>query len=943
MAALAAPALIGTPPTARYVPELDVIPQNFAIVRDSRGLVYVGNSNGVIEFDGERWALIPTDNREIVRSLAVDDNDRVYVGGYNAFGYLARDEFGQASYVDLTPRFARFITNPEFADIWDTLVTPEGVYFRALRQVFLWNPADDSVRHWQHEGRFGAIALTEAGTVLQFRGEGFRVRRGEDFVPLPGTESLTRLIFGLVPLIDGGYLTSGVDGAWRRLDVDGNVSPLKMPEGLPSSSDFNESARLDDGSLAFGAGDGWLYIVDPQRHGMQRFKLDPGFLSGIYPTGDGGFLVSANSAIYRVSWPTEWAVLGDEHGAEGTMFGMASWAGTEYLLSSAGAARLIPRDGSPPQFEVADWSAELAYGLIEIDPGRALLAESHKLILVDRGLRREIGEGLIYPRTFLASRFRPGRIYVGTESGLRIVQVTGDEVQISGPDIVGKDLGVVDLVEISDQELWLGTRRQGVWQVHLDASGAIEEQRRFGPEQGLKLGVIGAASLLHLQDGRLLASTHSGFFRWTAGKFEPDGMDGLADLRNPEELLSLAQSPQGELWALGVGRLFRRIESGNWRLQAVGRLRRGAYEQAHFGADGSVIVVASQSLLLLNPRINAERPARPQLLLRTVARTQADGSRELLPLHPEQDVHLPYADFGVQFLFALPDLAYPRGRAYQGRLLGYETEFSDWSNARGYLYSRLSPGSYSLEVQARDGSGNITAMAPYGLVIDPPWYRTGWAYLLWILSFAAVLGCLVQVMIRRHTQKLAAETRRLESMIEARTRDLAGANQRLEMMANLDGLTGIANRRKLDRFLEEAWRQGREQKRRLALLAIDVDHFKRYNDTHGHLAGDQFLRDLMPILGSCLRRNQDLLARYGGEEFVAVIPDADGQTALAVAERMRSEVSAAGLGASISIGVASVVPGLGEVSELIEAADAALYAAKHAGRNRVVMASGTLA
>ena len=943
MAVIAAPALIGTPPTARYVPELDVIPQNFAIVRDSRGLVYVGNTNGVMEFDGERWTLIPMVNREIVRSLAVDANDRVYVGGYNAFGYLDRDEFGQTRYMDLTPRFAEFITNPEFADIWDTLVTPEGVYFRALRQVFLWNPADDSVRHWQHEGRFGAITLTDAGTLLQFRGEGFRVRRGEDFVPLAGTESLSGLIVGLVPLVDGGYLGFGVDGVWRRLDVDGNVRLLKMPEGMPPSSEFNAAARLDDGSIAFASGDGLLYLVDPLRHGMQRFKLDPGFLSGIYPTGDGGFLVSGNSAIYRVSWPTEWAVLGDEHGAEGSMFDMATWAGSEYLLSSAGAARLIPQEGAPPRFETAEWGTKLAYGLIEIDAERALLAESHKLILVDRGKRVDLGDGLIYPRSFLASRFRPGRIYVGTESGLRIVEVKADEVQISGPDLLGKDLGVIDLVEISEQELWLGTRRQGVWQVHLDANGAIDRQQRFGPEQGLKLGVIGMAGLLRLQDGRLIVSTHEGFFRFSEGRFEPEDMDGLAAQRNPEELLSLAQSPGGELWAVGVGRLFRRAESGQWRLQSVGGLRRGAFEQVHFRAGGGVIVVASQSLLLLNPHTDGERPSRPQLLLRSVARALADGGRELLPLHPEQAVHLPYADFGVQFQFALPDLAYPRGRAYQGRLVGYETDFSEWSSARAYLYSRLSPGAYALEVRARDGSGNISAIEPYRLVIDPPWYRAGWALLLWILSSLAILGWLVQSMIRRRTQKLATETRRLESMIKARTRDLASANQRLELMANLDGLTGIANRRKLDQFLEEAWRQGREQQRRLALLAIDVDHFKRYNDSHGHLAGDQFLRDLMPILGNCLRRDQDLLARYGGEEFVAVIPGADSQTALAVAERMRSEVSAANLGASISIGVASVVPGLGEVSELIEAADAALYAAKHAGRDRVVAAPETQA
>jgi ligand-binding sensor domain-containing protein len=103
--ATAAEPLVGTPPYVSYSTDLDVYPQNFAITQDAQGIVYVGNTNGVLEFDGERWALTPLDNREIVRALAVDQDDRVLVGGYNALGYLKRDAQGSAHFVDLTPRF----------------------------------------------------------------------------------------------------------------------------------------------------------------------------------------------------------------------------------------------------------------------------------------------------------------------------------------------------------------------------------------------------------------------------------------------------------------------------------------------------------------------------------------------------------------------------------------------------------------------------------------------------------------------------------------------------------------------------------------------------------------------------------------------------------------------------------------------------------------------
>ena len=169
-----------------------------------------------------------------------------------------------------------------------------------------------------------------------------------------------------------------------------------------------------------------------------------------------------------------------------------------------------------------------------------------------------------------------------------------------------------------------------------------------------------------------------------------------------------------------------------------------------------------------------------------------------------------------------------------------------------------------------------------------------------------------------------------------RTHDLAAANRRLEQMANLDGLTGIANRRRLDEYLQTTWAQCRDRQRALAVIVIDVDHFKQFNDSRGHLAGDQLLKDLVPLLLHCLRRSEDLLARYGGEEFLAVLPGADAAVATDVATAMWNEINQAALGATISIGAASWIPNGGDVSALVKAADLALYAAKNGGRNRVV-------
>lgn len=167
----------------------------------------------------------------------------------------------------------------------------------------------------------------------------------------------------------------------------------------------------------------------------------------------------------------------------------------------------------------------------------------------------------------------------------------------------------------------------------------------------------------------------------------------------------------------------------------------------------------------------------------------------------------------------------------------------------------------------------------------------------------------------------------------------------LRSMALLDGLTGVANRRKFDEQLLRDWRHSQREQTSLSLILIDVDHFKRYNDRYGHQAGDTALQAVARVLSNTLRRPHDLLARYGGEGFVGVLPNTGLSEAVELAERMQAEVRALNLEhldspeaqvVTISLGVATVVAsGALTPQALVEAADRQLYAAKQAGRAKV--------
>ena len=177
--------------------------------------------------------------------------------------------------------------------------------------------------------------------------------------------------------------------------------------------------------------------------------------------------------------------------------------------------------------------------------------------------------------------------------------------------------------------------------------------------------------------------------------------------------------------------------------------------------------------------------------------------------------------------------------------------------------------------------------------------------------------------------------------------ELAEANRRLRALAGQDSLTGLANRRAFDEALGKEHLRSRRDKSELALIMIDVDHFKRFNDLYGHLAGDDCLRCVGAAIGAALLRPGDLAARYGGEEFAVLLPDTDEAGAAVTAERIREAIFNLGIVhtanlnkvVTISAGVASMRCMEIEANRLIEAADQALYRAKDGGRNAVARAS----
>jgi diguanylate cyclase (GGDEF)-like protein len=920
-------------------------PQSFDLTQDPRGILYFGNLQGLLSYDGAWWRLLKLPDDQAALSVASDAQGRVALGLVSDFGYLGHGTDGAQEYRSLLPKLPA--AQRAFGDVKAICPIASGFLYVTEKSLLVWNGKDARVAAEFPPAAAPRGCLSEGGEIL-----------------LRGPDGLQRFDAATNRITPAGLAGKRVLLTLRR--PDGKVVAAVRDEGLflldgtsgapwaPEASRWLKGKSVSGGTPL---GDGRLVITTLQ-NGLIILKGNTGaieqiigadaglpdaLLNEVRVDRDGSLWLAMEGPLVRIDLASPVTVFDIRRGLRGGAGDVAQHAGRTYAAMTHGLYA-IDADGTAHR---VDGIAEGTWRLRNVDD-ELLIGTTKGIYRADAAGRVEqviANDGEVYD--LVRSTSDPSRVWLAQGSGVSSIRRAGKAWTFEGV-IAGTPTDISTVVE-RDGVLWAGTVFNGILRID-DARGPKPRVTQFGRGEMNVYDVNGRVIFVRANGEILQIDTSGGSTAHSVpDPFVPDPI--LGHITAPRGYFIVAGDPRGAVWINSTPpRVFERQPNGAYA--AEGRplvsVTAADIQNLRVMPDGVVWFASDKGLFRYEPNAAtaAAAPQPPPLIRRIVAGRE----RVILDSSARQHPELRH-DFGRMRIEFAP-VSYRPGVSYQYRLDPIDAGWSAWSDEPFIDYTTLGANDYTFRLRARGPAMIAGGETSWSFTVLPPWYRTAWAQaLLALLAMAAVVA-----VIRVRTRALRRQAERLRARVAEQTAELQqavllleAANTQLEALSLEDDLTGIANRRSFERALADEWNRARRHEQPLALVLLDLDHFKDLNDRRGHPAGDDCLRRVGAFLAESIKRSGEVVARYGGEEFAILLPGVESDIAIRVAETLRDGIERLnipyGPGArrmTASSGVAATIPRNNTSSDtLVASADRALYAAKHSGRNCVKLADDT--
>ncbi|MCI0693879.1 ATP-binding protein [candidate division KSB1 bacterium] len=783
-------------------------PQNWAIVQDDRGVMYFGNNNGVLEYDGVSWRLIQLPNKSVARSLAKDKNGRIYVGGVGDFGYLAADSLGQMRYLSLLAYIQA--EDLPFTDVWQTWVIKNSVYFRAANVLFRW--ADHRIMAWKPRTSFHvSFVVRDTLYVRQWQVGLMRMLDDSLRIAPNGERFAEERIYVMLPFDEKKILIGTREQGLFLLD-GATITPFRLAPAaaafLSTNQLYSPGVILSGDLLALGTLRGGLAIIDRQGNLIRQIDKAAGLADNIlhhaFADNQDALWLAFNNGLARVEPNSPFTFYDEQSGVKTAIAFILRHRGLLYVATSLGVSYL---QAAQREFRPVSGIASQSLALLAVDD--MLLAATNEGVYRidgDRAVSVKASVNNTYRANFLhRSRQRlnlkegSARIFAGLETGLaalRFESAGAGGKWIDEGSIDGIHEDIIRIVEQEPGILWLGTRTQGVLRVEFTEPTQNEADlphpkiERFGVAQGLPAGGV---TVFIVADKTYFVSQDDIFrFDPTRREFTPDSTFNLRPVSfgGTVEEYTLQEDAQARVWInFGRGTAVERPQAGGSYVPEDTPLRRFFNETFFYiypESDGVVWLGGPNTLIRHDPSISqVNLAAYPALIRRVTAGGDSvifgganlNGDGNLAPV-------LDHSKNSLRFEFSASSYEEIARNQFQTFLEGFDQSRpagSAWSDETAKNYTNLPPGNYRFRVRARNVYAHESSEAVYAFKILPPWYRTWWAYVSYILAAGAV----VLGFVRLRTRQLESRGRKLEQTVEERTAEIRTQKDNVELLSRI--------------------------------------------------------------------------------------------------------------------------------------------------------------
>lgn len=781
--------------------------QSWAITQDNRGLIYIANNVGVIEYDGSSWRHIPI-NGALPRCLDVDDNGRVWVGAQDEFGYLAADSSNSLKFHSLS-KYLPEMYKP-IGLIRQVFSTKSGVYFSSNSLLFQFKP-DNIVKVWTPKSIFHRTYLVDDVLFVNQKDIGLAFMSNDSLKMIPGGEIFgSKLIYSILSYDENYFLVGTQSDGFYLLNksvINGRVVdddlPILVKFSTGDDAFFRENwiyygLKVDENVFAIGTYRGGAAFLNKQGNVIRRINRKLGLQDDaiwyLFKDNQDNLWMALNNGISYTSIHSQLTEWNEASGISGVLQSVVRYDGFVYISSNMGVFRKV--NGYFEQIKgISDLSWKLKVIKNEHGGESLLVGTSSGIYEIKNNTAQLIENGKLHAYAFCQSRIYPNIIYVGTRDGVGVILNIKGHFKFVGKldSPVGE---VYTLIEDTAGDLWYSERYKGVRYIDITNPYQLihEKPVLYTLPNSPKYDDMSVVVI----DGNVKASSEGGFSKFDSNQnqFVPDSSLGVEFADGTYGLRVFNQDMNGNIWFEAY-----KFSPNRWLEKAVqypGKTYRR--EPAQFRTIPETIffdvytepdkvtwIAATDGLYRYDGGVGLDNNKLIKVLIRQVTANRTKKIYNGIEYSPNSDeafsmaqsklnsgvVELPYKLNSLSFSYSSPFFGQQQKLMYSFYLEGYDEEWSDWTYSQTKEYTNLPFGTYTFKVKAKNLFEVESPIASYSFHINKPFYLKWYA----LVFYSLILTVVVWFVVYLNTRMLRVSNIKLQEIVDVRTKELVKSEQ----------------------------------------------------------------------------------------------------------------------------------------------------------------------